>query len=120
MTQDQFISQKIDSERRIRHRAVPVGIIYSLQLASVPASILLAVLLWRVFATGAWTAILCGLGGCVLLFVVGVRAVQDSRRQFVRLALKCPECQSCLVFSQAEKTVETGCCYHCGRRFFDL
>ena len=120
MTQDQFISQKIDSERRIRHRAVPVGIIYSIQLASVPASILLAVLLWRVFATGAWTAILCGLGGCVLLFVVGVRAVQDSRRQFVRLALKCPECQSCLVFSQAEKTVETGCCYHCGRRFFDL
>jgi|ERR1035441_8545175 hypothetical protein len=103
MTREQFISQKTESERRIRHGVVPVGIISSIQLVSVPASIFLAVLLWRFFATGASTAIFCGLGLCVFLFVVGFRAERDSRRQFVRLALKCPECQSYLVFNRTEK-----------------
>lgn len=120
MTREQFLSQKTESERRIRHRVVPVGIIYSMRLLAVLAGIFLAALLWTRFATGARSAILGELGVCVLLFVVGVSAERDSRRQFVELALKCPECQRCLVFNQAGKTVETGCCSYCGRRLFDL
>jgi len=119
MTREQFLSQKTESERRIRHRVVPVGVIYSIRLLSVLAGILLAVLLSTRFASGIRTAILGELGICVLLFVVGVRAERDSRRQFAELALKCPECERHLVFNHAEKTVETGCCSYCGRRLFD-
>jgi hypothetical protein len=118
MTREQFLSQKTEAERRIRHRVVPVGIIYSIRLLSVLAGVFFSVLLWTRFATGVRIVILSELGICVLLFVVGVRAERDSKRQFVELALKCPECQSCMVFNRAEKTVETGYCYHCGRRFF--
>ena len=120
MTREQFISQKKDSERRIVRRVVPVGIIYSVRVASAFAGMVLAVLLWRFFPTGARTTILIEFGFCVLLFVGSFPAERDSRRQFSRLALKCPSCQSCLVFVRAEKTLETGCCYDCGKRVFDL
>ena len=120
MTREEFISLKKDSERRISRRVVPVGIIYSIRLVSPLAALILAALLWRFFSTEARTTILVELGVCVLLFVGSFPAEGDSRRQFSRLALKCPACQSCLVFVGAEKTVETGCCYECGQKVFDL
>jgi len=119
MTREEFISQQTDSERRIVRRVVPYGIIYSIRLVSAVAIVLLAVLLWIYFATDARNSILYELGFCLLLFVGSFPVERDTRRQFPRLGLRCPSCQSYLIFLDGRKTAETGCCHHCGERIFD-
>lgn len=122
ITREQFISRMRDSERGIRHRVVPLGIIYSIRLVSAFAGLVLSVLLFWFLATEARNTVLIELGVCILLFVGSYAAEWDGKRRFVRLALKCPSCQSCLVFLRtdqaAQKTLETGRCYHCGERVF--
>ena len=120
MTRDEFISHKTESELRISRQVIPVGIVYSVRLAAAFSSVVLAVLLFRYFSTDARTTILLAFGVCVLLFFVSFPAERHSRSRFFTLALKCPFCQSCLVFIRAQKTLETGCCYHCGKSVFDL
>ena len=120
MTQAEFVAKQADSERRIVRRVVPYAVIHSVRLVSALAVIVLTALLWRYFATEARTAILWELGACVLLFVVSFPLERDTRRQFPRLGLRCPSCQSYLIFLDGKKTAETGCCHHCGERIFDL
>ena len=120
MTREEFMSQKADSERRICRRVIPLGVIYSIRITSAPAAIILAVLLVQFFATEARTTILLELGFCLLLFGASFPGERDSTRQFLRLALRCPSCGACLVFQRAPKTTDTGCCYECGKRLFDL
>lgn len=120
MTRDEFMSQKSESERRIRRRIVPVGIIYAVRLASVFGLIYCGVLQWRFYGTAVYMPMLFAVGFLVLLFGLSFPVARNGYRRFVQLALKCPFCQSCLVFNRAAKTVETGCCYHCGKRVFDL
>ena len=120
MTREQFTAQKTDSERRISRRVIPVGIVYAVRLISVPASVFLLVLLFRFSGTSARNTICLELGLCLALFIVSFPLERASKSRFFSLALKCPICQSCLVFIRALKTLETGCCYHCGTRVFDL
>ena len=118
MTRDEFILQKTESERRICRRVIPMGFIYSIWVATVPAVVFLAVLLLMYFTTEARTTILYELVFCVLLFAISVPAARDSTKQFARLAVKCPFCQSYFVFipaQEAQKTLETGCCHNCGK-----
>ena len=120
MTREEFLLLQADSERRIKRRVIPMGIIYSIRLVSFPASIFLALLLWEYFATDARTIILWELGFCVLLFIGSFPAERDGRKHFARLGLKCPSCQKHLIFSFGKKTAETGRCYHCGERVYTL
>ena len=124
MTHDEFLMQMSDAEREIRRHVLPLGIIYSVRLASGVAGPVLVVLLFLYFFTAARTAILFELGFCILLFGASFPVERQHKARFVRLALKCPSCQSCLVFLRndraGEATLETGCCYHCGRRVFEV
>ena len=43
-----------------------------------------------------------------------------SKRRFVELAVKCPSCQSVLVFLHDEKNIDSGRCYNCGQQIFEL
>jgi hypothetical protein len=114
-TRDEFIRQKVDSERQIRRRVIPLGIIYAIRLAIIPCGIQAAYLTWN---TGSHIPVFCGLVFCALLFVISFPVERNNKRRFVELALKCPSCLSCLVFE--DETLKTGRCYHCGERIFDL
>lgn len=120
MTRDEFVSKKSESEQRIRCSVVPVGIIYAMRLGAVFGLIFCGVIQSKFYGTDFNKTILFALGILVALFAVSFPAARYSRRRFEQLALKCPSCQSCLVFHRASKTVETGCCYHCGKRVFDV
>jgi hypothetical protein len=124
MTKDEFTSQMADAERNIRHSVLPLGIIYSVQLASAFGLVYSAVLQWKFCRTDTQTATLLAIGCCLLLFLGGFPVERFSKRRFVRLALKCPACQSCLVFlrgdAEGQKTLDTGLCYRCGKRVFDI
>jgi len=119
MTREEFISRQVESERRIRHRVIPFGVIYAVRLASPVCIIILAVLLWICFETEARNLIFLELVFCVLLFAATFLAERNSRKQLGRLGLKCPSCQGYLIFSDGKKTAETGYCPHCGARVFE-
>lgn len=120
MTREEFASQITASEQQIRRRVIPLGLIYSIQLAGAIGGIALAVCLFQYYATAARNTILIELGICALLFFAGFPVARISKRRYISLSLKCPSCQSCLVFMPAEKTLETGQCYKCGQRIFDV
>jgi hypothetical protein len=124
MTKEEFMTRMADAERQIRHSVTPLGIIYSVQLAGAFGLVYTAVLQWKFCRTDIQTATLLATGSCLLLFLGGFPWERYSKRRFVRLALKCPACQSCLVFLQrdaeGQKTLDTGLCYHCGERVFDV
>lgn len=119
MTREEFLSKQAESERRIRRRVIPLGVIYFIQLASSVGSIILAVLLWIYFATDARNAILLELVFCVLLFAATFPAERDSKKHFARLGLRCPSCQGYLILNDGKKTAETGHCHQCGMRVFE-
>jgi hypothetical protein len=123
MTKDEFMSKMADAERDIRHSVVPLGIIYSVRLGSAFGIIYSAWLQWQMCGTDIQNPTLIAAGVCILLCAGSFPFERYSKRRFVRLALKCPECQSCLVFLRndetAAKTLMTGCCYRCGKRVFD-
>jgi hypothetical protein len=120
MTRDEFVSQKSESERRIRLSVVPLGIIYSVRCASFLGLICCGVIQWKLYGSGVYAPMPLAVGFLVLLLGLTFPLARASIKRFRRLALKCPACESCLVFSRAMKTVETGCCYQCGQRVFDL
>jgi hypothetical protein len=119
MTRGEFISAKTDSERRICPRVIPLGIISAVQLISALACTVLAVILWMFFNTTARDTILVESGICLAMFVGSFPAEKDSKTHFARLALTCPFCHGCLVFSHSMKTSTTGVCCHCDKRVFD-
>jgi hypothetical protein len=119
MTREEFILEKSESERQIRRLVIPVGIIYSLRIGAILGLIYCAVLLWEFFGTPVPTRILLVIGFLVLLFGISFPAARYSYRRFAQLSLKCPFCQSCLVFDRADVTTKTGCCYHCGKKVFE-
>jgi uncharacterized membrane protein YagU involved in acid resistance len=119
MTRDEFVSKKSESERRIRRSVVPVGIIYAIRLASVFGFVYCGVIQWRFYGITLYKPMLVALGLLFLLFGVTFPLARTSIKRFKRLALKCPACQGSLVFTWATKTVETGCCCHCGQRVFE-
>src|SRR5438552_13425581 len=98
MTRDDFLSKQADSERRIRWRVIPLGIIYSIRLVSPVCSMILAVLLWIYFGIDARNIILAELVFCVLFFGGSFLAGRDSRRQFAKRGLRCLSCESYLIF----------------------
>jgi hypothetical protein len=120
MTREEFVSQMTASEQQIRRRVIPLGFIYSMQLAVAFGGIALAACLFWYFTTAARNILLAELGICALLFFAAFPMERASRRRFISLAVKCPSCQSCLVFMREEKTLETGRCYKCGQRVFDV
>ena len=119
MTRNEFLLKKRESERRIRRRVIPLGVIYSIQLVAAPASIVLMVLLWKYWDTEARNIVLTESVFCILLFAGSLFAERDSRRHYDRLALRCPFCGICLVFIPGKKTVDTGLCYSCGKRIIE-
>jgi hypothetical protein len=119
MNLEDFLSKQAESERRIRRRVLPMGLIYAIQLASIFCAVVLVVILWVNFATDARNTILLALGICVLLFAAGFPLGRDSRKQFAKLGLKCPSCHNYLVFIDGRKTAETGRCPHCGVQIFE-
>jgi hypothetical protein len=120
MTKDEFMLQKSESERIIRRRVIPVGLIYSVRMASFLGLALCGVFLWKFYNPAFYTPILPAACVLILLFGISFPAARSSNRRFARFALKCPSCQRWLVFSGAAETVKTGCCYGCGNRIFDL
>jgi hypothetical protein len=123
MTKDEFISQMTGAEGRIRHRVLPLGVIYSVRLGAIFGFAYSVVEQWKLCGRDIQTATLLAAGCCVLLCVATFPFERYSKKRFVMLATKCPTCGSCLVFLRNDtttaKTLETGCCYHCGKRVFD-
>jgi hypothetical protein len=119
MTREEFLSKKADSERQIRRSVIPFGLIYSIRLVSPVCIIVLAVLLAIHFGTAARKTILFELLFCVLLFGITFPVERDGRKRFARLGLRCPSCQSYLIFTDGKKVAETGRCPHCGALVFD-
>jgi hypothetical protein len=127
MSRAEFITTQTESERRIGRRVIPLGVLYSIRLVTPLVILILAVFLpsiWKLGLVGFRVEFVIGLIGFIFLFVSSFPLERDSKRQFRKLALMCPECQSYLVFMSynpiKSKTLETGCCYHCGKRVFDL
>ena len=119
MTKEEFVSRQADAERRIRRLVSPLGIIYSIRLAVAGYGLYLLIPLFQYFNTEARAVILYELGACILVFAASFPWERYSKRRFVELAIKCPSCQSILVFLREEKTNETGICYNCGRKVFE-
>ena len=119
MTKEEFITQQADSERRIKLRVMPVGIIYSIRIAVAFGALVLPIPLFLYFNTEARTTILYVLGSCIMVFAMTFPWERYSKRRFVELAIKCPSCQSPLVFLFDLKTNETGICYSCGKKIFE-
>ncbi len=119
MTREEFISLQVESERQIRRRVIPFGVIYAVRLVSPVCIIILGVLLWIRFETEARNVIFLELVFCVLLFVTTFPVERNSRKQLARLGLKCQSCQGYLIFSDGKKAAETGHCPHCGARVFE-
>jgi len=127
MTRAEFITAQTKSERRISWRVIPLGVLYSIRLVSPLVILILALSLpgiWRLGDVGLRVEFVVGLVCFITLFICSFPLERDSKTQFQKLALMCPACQSYLVFMRYDtvrsKTLETGCCYHCGKRVFDL
>src|SRR5437879_5503789 len=124
MTKGEFMLQMVGSERAIRRSVVPLGIVYSLRIGSGFGVFYSAWLQWKVSGTDIQPATLVAICVCIIICVGTFPLERFSKGRFVRLALKCPTCQSCLVFlrndSDAARTLETGCCYHCGKPVFHI
>jgi len=118
------MSQMGSSERDIRRSVLPLGIIYSLRIGSGFGVFYSAWLQWKVSGSDVQAVTLIAIGICVLVCFGTFPLERFSKSRFVRLALKCPTCQSCLVFlsndSTAARTLETGCCYQCGKLVFEI
>jgi len=119
MNREEFLSKQAESERRIKRRVVPMGVIYAIRLASVFGGVILMALLCIFFTTDARNPVLLALGICGILFAASFPAERDSRMNFAKLALKCPSCQDFLVFIEGRKTAATGICPRCAARIFD-
>ena len=120
MTRDEFTMLTTGSERRIKRSIFPLGITYSVRLAFGGYGIYLIVLFFMHFNTEATSVILYGIVVCGFFFTVTFPWERYSKRRFVELSVKCPSCHSCLVFLQDENTLNTGRCYHCGTKVFDV
>ena len=119
MTKDEFREQQEESERRIRRSVFPLGIIYSVRLATAFCGICLLIpLLLYLGAAEVRNLVLWELAACIAGFTLSFPWERASKRRFVRLALKCPSCQASLVFLHEFKTNETGTCYNCGMKVF--
>lgn len=123
MTRNEFLSEMSNAERHIRHSVLPLGIIYSVRLGSFFGIFYAVFQQWKSFGVDIQTPTLLALACCILLCAATYPVERYSKRRFVRLAFKCSCCGSCLVFLRndetAAKTLDTGCCYHCGNRVFD-
>jgi len=126
MTRSEFITAKKDSEQRITRRVFPFGVLYTLRVVSPLVILVLGLSMptfWFVdggFRVVGFIALVC----FIVIFIGSFPLERDAKRQYQRLAFKCPACHGYLVFLECRmdslKTLETGCCYHCGKRVFDL
>ena len=118
------MSQMGSSERDIRRSVLPLGIIYSLRIGSGFGVFYSLWLQWKVSGWDIQPATLIAIAICVLVCFATFPLERFSKSRFVRLAVKCPTCQSCLVYlsndSTAARTLETGCCYRCGEPVFEM
>ena len=127
MTREEFLKKQGDSERRIKRRVIPLGIVYTVRLMSPFVIVFLALLLpgiWQLGDARIRVEFVMAIVCFILFFVGSFPLERDTKTQFQRLALRCPECSSYLVFirydTEGSKALESGCCYYCGKRVFDL
>ena len=120
MTREQFISEQAKSERRIRRRCAPLGIIYCIRLATGGFGLYLLAICFKYFNTDARSTILWELAACISIIAITFPWERYSKHRFVELATKCPSCQSILVFLHDEKNVNSGRCYNCGQLLFEI
>ena len=88
MTRAEFVSQKSESERRIRCSVVPVGIIYAMRLGAVFGLVYCGVIQWGSYGTAIYKPLLFAVGFLLALLVASFPAARYSRRRFAELALK--------------------------------
>ena len=119
MTRDEFIKQISESEQKIMNRVFPVGIVFAVRLGTIEGLIVCGWLQWRFCGANLYSPMLLAIGILVLLFCGSIPAASYCNKRFDQFALKYPFCHCYMVFNLATKTVETGCCYHCGKRVFD-
>jgi len=117
------MAEMSDAERSIRHSVPPLGIIYSVRLGSFFGIFYAVFQQWKSFGMEIQMPTLLAVACCMLFCAATSRMERYCKKRFVRLAFKCSSCGSCLVFLRndgtAAKTLDTGCCYHCGNRVFD-
>ena len=119
MTRDEFMKQKSESEQKIMNHVFPVGIVFAVRLGTIGGLIYCGWLQWRFCGANLYSPMLLAIGILVLLFCGSIPAASYCNKRFDQFALKYPFCHCYIMFNLATKTVETGCCYHCGKRVFD-
>jgi uncharacterized paraquat-inducible protein A len=122
MTRAEFITTQAESERQIRRRVIPFGIIYTLRLASPLVILVLAIftpLVWSDIDVGLRATYISGLVVFTMILAGSFPLERRTKRQYQTFGLRCPSCQYYLIFISGLKTVKTGFCYHCGHKIFD-